>query len=220
MEQIHQFLVWFDEQLRRRSIKPFIKIIILLSSGFVFYQLYQNIVVSPGEELRSRREVFLLFCSIVFAFYTWLVTSWVSAKLALRQHTVNVLLNYSHSSVYHEHRRLFLSEFGTRTLETVDWADGKVLQWDDDGCKKEVKVTTILNSLLNEYEFISAGILCGDLDELLLRKTIRGQLTRLIRQCANYIRESRGEDSNGKVAHPLMFENLLALQGIWAKYDK
>lgn len=81
------------------------------------------------------------------------------------------------------------------------------------------KNRVIIHALLNEYEFISAGILSGDLDEHLMRKCIRGNLTKLVNQCLPYIRHLRGEKIEGSPRKPLLYENLLRVHERWVIYS-
>lgn len=215
MNWISLLISSLDEHLRKRAVKPFIKITLLFISACVFYRMYE-LLLKPEHS----NEEQLLFFSIIFAFYTWLISSWVHARIALRQHTVDMLLSHSNSKVYSEYRRVFLREFEDRTLQRSDWEDGASVAWSDEADQKQIKVQDLLQTLLNEYEFIAAGIICGDLDELLLRKTIRGQVTRLIRQCDQFIKDIRGCGNDGTIKNKLVYENLLKLQEYWGRFDR
>lgn len=50
----------------------------------------------------------------------------------------------------------------------------------DDEANRRRKSAEAVRSLLNYYEFISYGIASGDLDETMLKETVRGMVCRLV----------------------------------------
>jgi hypothetical protein len=73
--------------------------------------------------------------------------------------------------------------------------------------------TDDLDYLLNHYEFLSAAIWCGDIDERLMKSCEESRLTKLFTQTKTYIDENRRVDEQ-----PSMWENLEKLVDRWGAW--
>lgn len=100
-----------------------------------------------------------------------------------------------------------------KSLETARLLikDGSLLNLKDNSLKEQ---RNDLDYLLNHYEFLSAAIWRGDIDEKLMKSCEKSRLTSLFNQTKIYIDESR------KTAkQPSMWENLERLAGRWGAWS-
>lgn len=127
----------------------------------------------------------------------WYVTVRNSRWVDRRQHTYRTIMRQQDDSKFDESlARIRL------VLEKNDIPEPDNTLRDEDIQK--------IDYLLNHYEFLSAAIWCGDMDEKLLRSCEFSRVTKLFEKMEGYIQASR--KFRGQ---PTMYENLENLAGRW-----
>ena len=144
-------------------------------------------------------------------------TFWFNALLARRaqrkQHTITILLETRLSAEFREtkeKRRIQYPEF--KDIHFLDWKNDRnaTRDWDGgtgDGSGRRESADALL-TLLNHYEFLALGIELNDLDEDLLKRSIRGIMCSLVddaRDVISHVRES----------NPNTYEHLTKLYNDW-----
>lgn len=193
---------------------------------------------SSGTALRSIASLYVLFgIGFTLAILTWmkngttgaillsavLVTlGWVIAqrngkRSARKQHTINVLLQQRNSEMLQFHSinitsylpfNQSLSPSGLAILEQRrnQWAPSHTSD------KTGYPVLASIAWVLNYYEFISLGIASGDLNDRLMKRSIRGML------CHSYLRyyPCIAQSFDRPISGPYPFENLKIIFDEWA----
>lgn len=137
----------------------------------------------------------------------WNVTALVTLRNSVKQHTINTLLQSRLSATYMEHVKAANATFCTPNGELIPLT------------KEEVKnppagVTfTSLGYMLNYLEFIAVGIRHGDLDEAVLKNSLRGIVCSLYCVAFELIQARRAQVQDPKQSRT--YENLCWLHERW-----
>ncbi|MCR9123027.1 MAG: DUF4760 domain-containing protein [Phyllobacteriaceae bacterium] len=133
-----------------------------------------------------------------------------------RQHTVNTLLQSRLSAEFRLHKERREAYF--REYQDVHYKDSFALRYGNvptPGGAKTVlphESARSLIELLNFYEFVALGVRKGDLDQQMLRRSVRGIMCNLVDDCRYLIGGLR-------VRSPLAYENLCWLCDQWRRPD-
>ena len=103
----------------------------------------------------------------------WGVNAWVSHRNAVRQSTNNLLFARYSQAIFTESTHRFHSEFGLSVEEKITTERMASLRKGTDDEKKSAEAASYL---LNYFEFISNGVLSGDLDANIVKNIKRGTL--------------------------------------------
>lgn len=145
----------------------------------------------------------------------WLISSIVAVRNSIRQHTMNILLQSRLSQTYVERATLVYARYfhpqGMRYLT-----------------EEEVRTNApeaqlpALRYILSYLEFIAVGIRYGDLDEKLMRRTLRGLVCSLYEASGALLEQAGPGSAGGEPVRsnlgPKSLENLAWLYGYW--FDK
>ena len=151
-----------------------------------------------------------------------ILTFWFSTRAARRaqrkQHTITVLLETRLSAEFQgtiEKRRAHFPEYTDVSFE--DWDDARKATAPSGASSEVIKAQKIkrdsalaLTTLLNYYEFLAVGITEGDLDEDMLKKTLRSIM-------CNLVDDSRYLIAGMQKVNPNTYEHLSNLYGQWRK---
>lgn len=176
---------------------------------FVVWQCWFGPVALFGKSLsKMRLGNWLVFTGIVFAVEGWLLSSWITLRNSIKQHTITTLLQSRLSAVYME---------SARTLNETFFAPGM----DDEPISViflrspfNVKERGAVDYVLNYFEFLAVGMRHGDLDKNVLAHTLRGILVRLYGKMILYIKFTR-QDNGVTVGKPAQFEHLTWIYDCW-----
>ncbi len=138
----------------------------------------------------------------------WIVSSMVTIRNSIKQHTINTLLQSRLSATYMEKAKFINKTFFT--------PEGKLLPFSKEDITNTEKEEEreALTYVLNYFEFIAVGIRHGDFDEAVMKQTLRGILVNAYLFSEAYIKQGRGEE-NGKVTKPKVLEHLTWLYHRW-----
>lgn len=166
-------------------------------AGFLWPHLaMQNWVVLTGVEA---------------AVWGWVVTSYMTLRNSIKQHTINTLLQSRLSATYMQHAACINKTFfppNELTYEPVP------IELTRDNPDEEVIKSVAY--ILNYFEFLSAAVRYGDLDETLLRSALGGILGRFYERMIIFIKFQRGDDGS-KILYPRQLEHYTWLYKRWKK---
>ncbi len=134
----------------------------------------------------------------------WIISSLVTIRNSIKQHTINTILQTRLSVHYMSHAEILNKKFFRSVSAELPEAQN-IDYWKKEDLAKEFESLTYI---LNFFEFISAGIRYGDLDENLMQGTMRGILIRLYQISHVLISEFRATDTR-------RFEHIVALHNRW-----
>jgi len=158
-------------------------------------------------------RVLATLAALFFGVFSFFYRSHEAERQSKKQHTLKMLFDTRLSSEFRQHlerRKMHFPEG-----EFVDPA--KFMSYlraerdrdlSDDEARERRQSAEALRSLLNYYEFIALGIARDDLDEEMLKGTIRGIMCNLVMDCVHLIVDVREDD-------PRTFEHLARLYERW-----
>jgi len=158
-------------------------------------------------------RILATLAALFFGVFSFFYRSYEAESQSKQQHTLKILFDTRLSAEFR--RNLELRKLHFPEGEFVDpvqfWANlhaqrDKVLS--DDDAKERRQSAEGLRSLLNYYEFIAMGITRGDLDEAMLKGSIRGIMCNLVNDCVHLIVDAR--EKNEKT-----YEHLALLYDKW-----
>lgn len=168
----------------------------LLFWGWEFYWPDHLLLGRAAPEIKNWPLTIGLFTAVL----GWMVSSWVTIRNSIKQHTINTLLQSRLSAHYMGHVDVLNQLFEYFRHKNLDEADIKT----DTFLAKKSSVIYVLNYL----EFIAVGVRHGDLHEILLRSTIRRIVVRNYEFFSAYITDRRASDQR-------VYEHLTALYIRW-----
>ena len=159
------------------------------------------------------------FFFAVFAFFHNAVDRLNQAR---KQHTLSILFETRLSQEFRrhlEHRKRFFPE-GTKVDAALFWAyvnpdPGPATQDPTAESFLQRECAEAIRSLLNYYEFLALGIARGDLDEDMLKGTVRGIMVRLVRDMYDVIESHRTPNDHNPRTNANTYKQLIRLYSRW-----
>lgn len=179
--------------------------------------LFGGGVVLAGLMWAKSEAAAAAFLSAVLATLGWVVTQRNSKRQARKQHTITVLLQQRNSEMLQFHSinvTTYLRFPKPLTPDQLIELEQQRRKWAPTSAsdKASFPVLSSIAWILNYYEFISLGITSGDLNDRLMKRSIRGML------CEAYLRfhpvVAQAIERGNAGPHP--FENLKAIFDEWA----
>jgi len=192
-----------------QSLLIFFAIVLVSFSMFVLWEAYITrhwlIFGIEAPKLEVRDWLFLI--AVLSGIAGWVWSSYVTLRNSIKQHTVAIYVQSRLSSPYAEiSRRVHLDHFsvgcGTAPIAKEFFAN-----------PENASAMHDINTILNYFEFIAVGIRHGDLDEAMLRNTMRGMITNMCAKAMIYIHFVRDKKNN--LGGNLTYEHLLWLNDRW-----
>lgn len=153
---------------------------------------------SPGL-LKTHGFVLL---GVLGAVAGWISSLIIATRNSIKQHTINTLLNSRLSTEYMKNAREINARYFNASFEIYRLTTAERESRDPDAKLAE------LGYILNYLEFISAAVRAGDLNEQLMRQTLRAMLCSFYELSEEYILAARKNNR-------LSFENLHWLYNRW-----
>ncbi len=152
---------------------------------------------------------------VIAALLTFTISSRANRVAQRKQHTITILLDTRLSDQFQIINTMRKAVYppGETVDTTVFYADYKAPYAparNSATCRR--RGAEALVSLLNYYEFLAVGLDQGDLDETMLRKTVRGIMCRLVDDAREVIASERRKNDK-------TFEHLAALYADWRDPD-
>ena len=170
-----------------------------MSAAFVFLA-----TVSGALESSDTRSLATGVAAII-ALATFLGNAHQQAVRDRKQHTIRMLMDARLSPVFRKllKDRTIMFPPGTRIpVENYE----RIADWPAEGPERRSREALV--AILNYYEFIAAGIYSGDLDEQLLRRTIRAIMCNLIDDARDLIVHFQREN-------PALYVHVVRLFNQW-----
>lgn len=187
------------------------------ASWVIFYPEIEFLGKPPPKMDRANWLFFIGVCAAVCG---WIVSSMVTIRNSIKQHTINTLLQTRLSATYMEEarnlNRRFFTHVGGKPVAQKFVAFQDPEGEDQQGVADDIKT---LSYLLNYYEFVAVGIRHGDLDERVLRGTLRGIALNLRTISEDYVATLRGGNSlnDPNATSKAVMEHFLWLTQRWKR---
>jgi hypothetical protein len=183
----------------------------LTLAAFVAGVFISLVIVEPLET----KHVGL--ASVALGFATFVFTSQRSRNQERQQHTITILFQTRLSSEFRENlakRKEIFSE-GVQVSHKIYKSMLNARAGDEmsaEEARKCRECAEAIRFLLNYYEFIALGIVRRDLDEGMLRGSIRGIMCALVVDMANILKGAQADN-------PLAYRNLIWLFQRWRVHE-
>jgi hypothetical protein len=161
----------------------------------------------PCPDIRFHN--WLILAGIEAAVAGWVVTSFMTLRNSIKQHTINTLLQTRLSATYMAEANVINKNLFPPGLQS--YAPLPLEYFRDE---KNADVVRAINYLINYFEFISVAIRHGDLDRKVVQHTLRGILLNFYSRVELYIRFQRGDDGQ-EVLRPNHVEHYMWLVTKW-----
>lgn len=171
---------------------------VILILGFAIWQLS----ISRESWGKLKAEQFLAVIGVGSAICGWLVTNMITLRNSVRQHTITTLLQSRLSSTYMGYADILgkhYTDYDKRRKENPSIRENPTDNVD----------IMALRYILNYFEFIAIGVIRGDLDESMLKDSLRSILKKNVAMSRPWIKSLQVENSN-------LYINLLWLHDRWA----
>jgi hypothetical protein len=157
--------------------------------------------VLQGNSTTSNLSAVATFVAIAVAALGWCIGSSVTHRNSRIQHTVNLVATRFTQTNFTVHVDRFSRHFATGPAVTRERMEALHQSKDEE----DFLAGQSVKYMLNYFEFISIGVLSGDLDQNIVRKALRGNLIFHYERCAPYIQAMRSGSSK-------VLENLEAVR--------
>lgn len=190
-------------KLTKPAIKPSQKLGFLFVAAcawLVLFLLWQGLAPRKSwGQLEAGHVVGIL--TALLAMCGWLFTNMINMRNSIRKHTIDTLLQSRLSSTYMRYADILsrhYTDYGARRKANPALRESPTDHVDEHA----------LRYILNYFEFIAIGIRRGDLDEEMLRDSLRSILRKNVEMSSQWIRRAQ-------IDNPNLFVNLLWLHRRW-----
>lgn len=152
-----------------------------------------------------KAEQVLTVVGVMAAVCGWVIAGMINLRNSIRQHTISTLLQSRLSATYMQYADKLSRHYGD--YEARKRANPALRENATDNAD-----ILALRYILNYFEFIAIGIKRGDLDEGMLRDSLRGILLKNVSMSMPWIRAEQRQSAR-------LYENLLWLHGRWKPED-
>jgi len=155
----------------------------------------------------------LFLIGVVSAITGWIVSSYITLRNSIKQHTINTLLQSRLSATYMTEAKLINKTFFNPGMPETPVDINGILD------PEKFEERAAVDYIMNYFEFLAAGIRHGDLDKKVLRHTMKGMLIRYYEKMQPYIKYMRGDDGT-IVERPTQLEHMTWLYHEWKDTKK
>jgi uncharacterized membrane protein (DUF485 family) len=168
---------------------------------------HRFVLRQPPAGLEKSQWVVLL--GVIAAVAGWIISAIVTMRNSIRQHTVTTLLSSRLSETYMSQTRLVNARYFSPSGGLYQLTAAEVKS-----AAPEAQLAAV-RYLLNYFEFIAVGIRYGDLDEKLLKNTLRGILCGVYEAAGPLVTQRRQAPAGSSVGRSRTFEHLEWLYARW-----
>lgn len=175
--------------------------------------VYQSFPVSPTARYQTFSGIVASIAAlsgVLIALLTFLFSSWLSRNAQRKQHTITILLETRLSQEFRtiNRARMIAYPSGNTICKDGVAVDRKANYQIDPSKFCRRSGADALGSMLNYYEFLAVGLAKKDLDQGMLKETIRGIMCRLVDDARFVIAHQRNQNSK-------TFRHLIPLYEKW-----
>lgn len=163
---------------------------------FIFIALIILVLCAEVYEDNNKTGMAVLMGAL-FATAGWTFTTYMGAKNAIKAHTMNILIQMRTSTELNKHRANIQKRFGYSTKISREELSKMIAERDKPASGYENGETPVGESIryvVNFFEFMSAGVHLEDLDEDLIRETMRSIFINFYNFSEDYIAYAVGDD--------------------------
>lgn len=178
------FSRYYHARIARPALKIFVTAMAITAvaiAGLCKIWPYYNPINPSTYTLASASAGLLAVCAAAIG---WAIAGWLAYRNARVQHTINFVSNRFTNETFSKNSAAFAERFTGKTITSELVAEMSISE-----DEKDVLAIQALRYFLNYFEFVSVGIICGDLDEEIMRRSLRGNLIFYVDRCMPYIRE-------------------------------
>jgi len=178
------FKRYYEARIAKPALKIFVTaaaITVVAVAGLLKIWPYYNPANPATYTLASASAGLLAVCAAAIG---WAIAAWMSYRNARVQHTINFVSNRFTNETFSKNAAAFADRFTGKTINTE-----LVTTMSTSSDEKDILAVQALRYFVNYFEFVSVGIICGDLDEEIVRRSLRGNLIFYADRCMPYIRE-------------------------------
>lgn len=182
--------------------QPFVRVLAITVGVIVISVTLAAYFYLAGKTAPSLAPLITACAAATFAAIGWAVAGWIAHRNAVRQNTTNIIFARFAQATFGDAMHRFHEEFGFAVSDRVTpqlMLNARARNADG------IKAAESVNYLLNYYEFISAGVISGDLDAEIVRQNIRGVLCYYYDKCELHIHAANKKN-------PRAFEHLRKLR--------
>lgn len=166
-------------------------------AALVAWLIIANVHVAPQPVITA--------AAAVVGVVTFLLNTWQTQRHQRKQHTIRILLETRLSA---EYRGLLSSRSKNFPAGTsISPKDFDLAHSGQCGPESKRSANSLV-AILNHYEFIAVAIDAGDLDEQMMRRTVRGLMCNLVHDCRYLIPHFQSSNSR-------LYEALVDLFNRW-----
>lgn len=188
----------------RPAIKPSLWLGFLLAAMWLVFAgfcLWQWKYVPPEAKHNLGPQQWVVAFAAITAMSGWIVASVITVRNTVKQHTISTLLQSRLSATY---------------MTYADKVSGHYIAYDLErkACPSLAKAPTdgideaALRYILNYFEFIAIGIRKGDLDEAMMKDSLRSILMKNVAMSRQWIDDCRSKS-------PRLYRHLAWLHSRW-----
>jgi hypothetical protein len=189
----HSIFKHFYTPRIRRPFAPVLitALVIVILCAFTDSEIFLKIGFSnpnPNEYPLFTAAVGLI--AVAVAAVGWAFAAWVAHRNSRLQHTINIVFTRFAQAPFADNLKRFHKTFGFDPLPRVTRADIEHAERPE-ASDEERDAAQAVKFILNYFEFISMGVLKGDLDIEVIRRTLRGNMLYYFDKTAPLIVEAR-----------------------------
>jgi len=182
--------------IAHRTVTHAIIVALLAIGSLGFVLLY-----SPTNATASIAAI-----AAVAATIGWLLQRQAAFDLSRKQHTLNILLQLRQSEVFNRHRARIFSKFPDSVTINQNDAEmiyaerlnGSLYIVDETSGKMILPMVESIRYVCNYFEFLSAAVYHGDIDDALLHASLGPIMKKSYVKFANFMQLTMDLDSDGK----------------------
>ncbi|MBV7460607.1 MULTISPECIES: DUF4760 domain-containing protein [unclassified Acidovorax] len=195
-----------------KAIKPSIKPSSML--GFLLFGFAVVFVLAVGwqafylpakSQYRLTAKHWVVVVPAATAFFGWLITSLLTLRNSIKQHTITTLLQSRLSATYMGYADKVGAHYSD--YDKRKKASPEITEQPTDGIDEMA-----LRYILNYFEFLAIGIKRGEFDEEMLRDSLRGILKKNVSMSRMWIAKARKDNPN-------LYIHVVWLHGRWHPDD-
>jgi len=178
---------------------------------WLFIALVTIVVISAlAFYVRSETGIAIVLASY-FASLGWIYTNYANANIQRKAHTMNVLVQLRNSTEFNKHRGLVLAKFPFgRPVTTNDLQELKAERAQGASyVRNKVPILDSVYYIVNYFEFMSVGVMNGDLDDTMIEHTYRSIFVNWFRHLQPIIYDAQVEQNGDR--NERIFKGYIAL---------
>lgn len=192
----------------------FLAVVVIFALFIMWESCYSDYMVFGVSAPVMGGSRWLVLLGIFAAIMGWIVAAAITVRNSIKQHTVNTLLNSRLSAEYMKWACKLNRDFLVMPKNPVPFA-ADLFYGDALKIEENYQNLEIATYILNYLEFLAVAIRHGDLDEAMVKHTMKSMVLRTYSVLSLYIKHVRKDDGR-KAGNPTTLEHLTWLYKRWS----